>query len=133
MFFSRKPNTPVDFTCTGSLSILVASFRANGSLILSTSFGMNEGNTSAVALNRQRLPHFSVAPKPAGTEPATRVNISVTPPWRLSSVLHTLSGYIRGSGCVSVAGGCCNDMANDLALPCHIPSFDVANDIIIVL
>ena len=32
----------------------------------------------------------------------------------------TLSGYVRGSGCISVAGGCCNDMANDLALPYHI-------------
>lgn len=46
-----------EFTLTGSLSIRVASFRANGSLISSICFGRKEGNLSSAAAeiaNRRR-------------------------------------------------------------------------------
>lgn len=56
-------------TDTGSLSILAASFRANVSLILSTSLGKNVGNFSAVTLNGLFIVHstFRIGPETAVT------------------------------------------------------------------
>lgn len=42
---------PRNFTSTGTLSILEASFRAKGSLTLSISLGINAGNSVAEILN----------------------------------------------------------------------------------
>lgn len=77
-------------TCTGNLSILLASLRANGSLILSNSLGRKGGNpsTDPPPLHNHLPPTARIAIPPLSLyhQPASSLLLKIYRTWQLAAI-----------------------------------------------